>query len=94
MLTFGDGAETDDLKKVAENLGNKVIDAACTHVTFDEINKIVTVPGNSSGDRSAADVYMSIDAMVQQINNFIKAVQQPDATISVVTRIEVNKGRK
>lgn len=94
LLTFG-GSDSDEMKKVAEKLGNKVMETQfTTHVTFDQINKIVTVPGNSSGRRCPADVFMSITAMVQQVNNNIKGTKEPTSNISVITRYELNKGKK
>ena len=93
LLTFG-GEENIDLKAVAEKLGNEVMTSPYTYVTYDEINKIVTVPGNSTGKRRPAQVFASIQAMVQQVYNQLKGITESPTTLSVISRYEIKKGKK
>lgn len=58
------------------------------------MNRVVTVPGNSTGRRRPADVFFSMQSLVKQVNAQVKGKKAPKDTISVLSQYEVKEDKK
>lgn len=93
LVTFG-GKESQGLMKVAEKFGNEVKETEFTEVLHDKMNRIVTVPGNSTGKRKPSAVFACMQSLVQQVNSQLKGTKKTSKTISIISTYEINKGMK
>lgn len=93
LLSFG-GREQQNLSKIADKFGNEIKASDFNEVTYDQYNRVATVPGNSSGKRRPADVFASMQYLVRQVHSNIKGGKPPQQTVSILSIYEIKEGSK